>query len=162
LYKSATKAINNGDPAEGWAIALQATALMLKLGDVYFLSKMKTRALESVFATADGDKLLKAMRTMDSGQYKDWASEVRAAGVPDKFLSKLTYKVGDMGYYIDASDAKKFMKIYEQYTDQYSKNIKAAAPGLSEKQVKEKAEKVAEKQAQMQTKKIGFKLPENY
>jgi len=162
LYKSAKKAINNEDPAEGWAIALQATALMLKLGDVYFLSKMKTRALESVFATADGDKLLKAMRTMDSGQYKDWASEVRAAGVPDKFLSKLTYKVGDMGYYIDASDAKKFMKIYEQYTDQYSKNIKAAAPGLSEKQVKEKAEKVAEKQAQMQTKKIGFKLPENY
>ena len=162
LYDSATRAIENGDPAEGWAVGLQATALMLKLGDVYFLSKMKVRALESIFATADGDKLLKEMKNMDSGQYKDWASEVRGAGVPDKFFSKLTYRVGDMGYYVEAADAKRFMKIYEQSVEEYSKNIRRMAPGMSEKDVKSKAEKVAEKKAQMETKKIGFKLPKDY
>jgi len=166
LWQSGQKAIKNGDEAEAWALGLQATALMLKLGDLYFVSKMKVRALESIFATADSDKLLRTMRVQDSGQYKNWVNEGRGAGVPDNFLSKLTYKVGDMGYYVDASDAKKFMSIYEKSVENYSKMIKQNAQAnnfkISDNEIKSKAEKIAEKQAQMQVKKIGFKLPDNY
>ena len=166
LWKSGGRAITNGDEAEYWAIGIQAVALMLKIGDLYLLSKYKTRALESVFATADGDKLLRTMRTQDSGQYKNWVSEVRGAGVTDKMLSKLTFKVGDMGYYVDASDAKKFMNIYEKSVDEYSKMIKQNAQSnnfkISDSEILKKAEKIAEKQAQLQVKKIAFKLPDNY
>ena len=166
LWQSGKRAVKNGDPTEAWALGLQATALMLKLGDVYFLAKMKVRALESIFATADSDKLLRTMRAEDSGQYKNWASEMREAGVPDNMLSKMTYKVGDMGYYVDASDAKKYMSIYEKSLEQYSKMIKQNAQTynlkISDNEIKRKAEKIAEKQAQMQVKKVGFKLPENY
>ena len=166
LWKSGGRAIKNGDESEYWALGIQAAALALKIGDLYLIAKMKTRALESIFATADSDKLLRTMRTIDSGQYKNWASEVRGAGVPDDMLSKLTYKVGDMGYYVDASDAKKFMSVYNKYVEQYSKTIKQNAKAynlkISDNEIKRKAEKIAEKQAQMQVKKVGFKLPENY
>jgi hypothetical protein len=166
LYDSADRAIRNGDEAEAWAIGLQLTGLMLKIGDLYFLSKMKVRALESIFATADGDKLLKAMRSTDTGNYKNWVSEVRGAGVPDEMLSKLTYKVGDMGYYVEASDAKKFMTIYEKSMDEYSKTIKQVAQQnnlkLSDNEIKRKAEKIAEKKAQMGVRRSEFKLPKDY
>jgi hypothetical protein len=166
LYDSAGRAIKNGDPAEAWAVGLQLTGLMLKIGDLYFLSKMKVRALESIFATADGDKLLKAMRSTDTGNYKNWVSEVRGAGVPDEMLSKLTYKVGDMGYYVEASDAKKFMTIYEKSMDEYSKTIKQVAQQnnlkISDNEIKRKAEKIAEKKAQMGVRRSEFKLPKDY
>ena len=166
LWQSGQRAIKNGDPTEAWALGLQATALMLKIGDVYFLAKTKVRSLESIFATADSDKLLRTMRTIDSGQYKDWVSTMREAGVTDKMLSKMTYKAGDMGYYVDAKDAKKFVTIYEKSLDEYSSRIRQAAKEnnrkLSDNEIMRKAEKIAEKQAQMQVKKIGFKLPDNY
>lgn len=166
LAEQIIKASQSKDDTYKLTIAVQAAAMMVSWGDVYYLSRIKASTLQSVLKLAGGDEVLKQLRDTDSEAYKSWINSIRERNIPDKFIYRMSWQNDGVGYYVPTNEMQKFVQVYNrEYIKELSdltkeNNRKVPSRRKSAEQIKKNAENAATLEAQSQIEKPRtFKMP---
>lgn len=160
VIENIIKAYKTGDQQYIGLSLGQALAMAMKLGDAYFILKMKAQAVKSVLSAEGNEEVFKQMRIESPSQYKSYVDEVRRAGVPDAVLHYMAWKEGDTGYYIPSSDAEEFHKEYKKYYEEEYEYLKKRGNISSELKLKQAARNAAGMRAAREFDTVEIEMPE--
>ena len=114
LIEQMYKATKSKDQEFQIAVAVQATAMLMAWGDLYYLARIKAQTIQSILKVAGGDEVMKAFRDGNSPEYKNWVNTIRERNIPDKFIFKMSWQDDGIGYYVPASEMSKFVQVYNK------------------------------------------------
>jgi hypothetical protein len=159
MFEQMYKAVESKDQQSMVLAMGQMVAMSLQMGDAYYILKMKAQSVKSLLSAEGNEETFKAMRQESPSNFKGYVDEVRRAGVPDAVLHYMSWKEGETGYYVKASEAGKFYKQYQEYYEDEYKTLKEDGEIKSEIKLKQKARNAAGLSAQRQFSPVEITLP---
>jgi hypothetical protein len=120
-----------------------AASMFLKMGDAYYILKLKMQAVKNLLSAEGNEDVFKAMRHNNPTQYKSYVDEIRRAGVPDDVLHFMAWREGDKGYYVPAKNAARFYQLFQKnYNEEYA-YLKEDREGMPDSKIKQSARNAA-------------------
>jgi len=154
------KALDSNDKQYTELAMAQAASMALQIGDAYYILKLKSQAVKSVLSVEGNEDVFKAMRMNNPIQFKEYVNTARKAGVSDDVLHYMAWREGDTGYYIEASNAARFLKLFkENYQNEY-RDLKEMGEIKGELKLQQAAKNSAAMLTQYEFDPIEITLPE--